>query len=824
MTTQPDYSKIYTHAPEQHPNLILGSFQLLFWTFFRPKAFRNHLKRIDPALDLNLLNPNCLRLKNISLYQLFLQVFFISPSLTYFIILLFLLALDIPIETISYTSLLSVLITTAYGGILGAGILIGSLRTMFVNALIFGMSFGIGLNIIIGISYAMNFNINSRIAGLVLTIPLGLIFGLSTHFPFIDLNDFYEFEEHQDNHKIQQPSKFTSAILTIAIYITPLARIFIVILFTLIVVRFIVIEPQFREALPSIIIGLTVNSSLSILLYPFATIYSLLIYNIDKKHMVNNKLNLLRYHPAFWNEWQHLPFINLNKYILLIAQRNPFEAKAAIEHLLNSRQCWAAQAVQIELDARMLEACEEINNIAEIASRLKVSSESPVNNILNNSQRISEDTKAALQQSSNYNQRLVLKPICEKIEAQIQELNRSDNKYAPRFQPIAIKWHAIISNHIEKLAKETELRQEIDSPYIIGVPLTLQQQIFIGRDDIGTRIEQLLLDRRRPPLLLYGQRRMGKTSLLNNLGKLLPNSIIPMFVDLQGAPSSAKDSTGFLFNLAKQMISSAKRQSALTLPPLTRETLQDDAFTNFDEWLDKVEETLEQNTALLMLDEFEVLDSAINKGRFDEEDILGMLRHLIQHRPKFKVLIAGSHTIEEYQRWASYLINVQVVNVSYLLEHEARQLIENPIEDLTLRYEADAVERILQLTRCHPFLVQLLCSELIALKNEQDPSVRRLATLDDVEAAIPEALNVGSLFFADIQNNQVDATGLEILRFIAAKGEKAIVSKETIALEFQDTDYANAIKLLLQRDLIEELDDDYCFQVELIRRWFKNKP
>ena len=167
------------------------------------------------------------------------------------------------------------------------------------------------------------------------------------------------------------------------------------------------------------------------------------------------------------------------------------------------------------------------------------------------------------------------------------------------------------------------------------------------------------------------------------------------------------------------------------------------------------------------------------------------------------------------------LYKIQVVGISYLLEHEARQLIENPIEDFKLRYESDAVERILKLTRCHPYLVQLMCNELVALKNEQEPSIRRLATLNDVEDTIPEALNVGVFPFADIQNNQVDATGLEILRFIATKGEKAIISKETIALEFQNVDYSSSIRLLLQRELIEELEDGYCFQVELIRRWFK---
>ena len=310
---------------------------------------------------------------------------------------------------------------------------------------------------------------------------------------------------------------------------------------------------------------------------------------------------------------------------------------------------------------------------------------------------------------------------------------------------------------------------------------------------------------------------MGKTSLLNNISKLLPNTIIPMFVDLQGAPTSASNYTGFLYNLARGMIASAKNQS-VTLPSLTRENLTDDPFTQFDEWLDEVEKILDQNTALLMLDEFETLDNAINKGRFDEEDVLGMLRHLIQHRPKFKVLLAGSHTIKEYQRWASYLINVQVVHISYLKESEAKQLIEYPIKDFPLVYEPEALTRVLQITRCHPFLVQLLCGEIITLKNEQDPIIRRLARLADVEAAIPEALKSGSFFFADIQNNQIDDHGRDILKFMATQGENAVISKQTILQQFPNS--KNSLYLLLQRDLIEEINQGYCFQVELIRCWF----
>jgi hypothetical protein len=222
------------------------------------------------------------------------------------------------------------------------------------------------------------------------------------------------------------------------------------------------------------------------------------------------------------------------------------------------------------------------------------------------------------------------------------------------------------------------------------------------------------------------------------------------------------------------------------------------------------------------LDEFEALDEAIRKGRFDEEDVLGMLRHLIQHRPRFKVMLAGSHTIEEFQRWASYLINVQVVHISYLKEPEARQLIERPVTDFTLHYEPDAVDRALQITRCHPCFIQLLCGEIVNLKNEQDPSIHRLANLADVEAAIPAALSVGSFFFADIQNNQVDKAGLAILRFLATEGEAGIVSRKAILQQFADE--CQALDLLMQRELIEQVGDGYRFQVELIRRWFVSSP
>ncbi|CAN5431411.1 hypothetical protein BH10CHL1_BH10CHL1_23490 [soil metagenome] len=100
---------------------------------------------------------------------------------------------------------------------------------------------------------------------------------------------------------------------------------------------------------------------------------------------------------------------------------------------------------------------------------------------------------------------------------------------------------------------------------------------------------------------------------------------------------------------------------------------------------------------------------------------------------------------------------------------EACPLIERPVKDFMLSY-AVASQRMLALTRGHLALTQLLCDEIVALKNQQPSSQRRLATLADVEAAVESALAHGSM--------------------------------------------------LLKRELIDAVDGSCQCQVELIRRWF----
>jgi hypothetical protein len=574
-------------------------------------------------------------------------------------------------------------------------------------------------------------------------------------------------------------------------------------------------------SLVGILLGLTLAWWRPVVLYPLLAAWNLLLLRLDERRLPQGRPSLLRWHSAFWDEVQRLSLISLDAHLLLVMAYRPTEGQQALDYLSTSRQRWAAQAAQIEWDARRLAGCLEITAVSQAHERLGAGElTGPVSALLRSFSRISQDVGAALRQESAYNQRLALSAVEDRLDGLVRELTRSNERYAARFRPIAAQWREVINNQNQRLAEEAELRQEIDSPYIIGVPLTEQQEIFVGRHEISARIEQLLLDRRQPPLFLYGQRRVGKTSLLNNMGRLLPSTIVPLFVDLQGPASRARHEAGFLYNVARSMRQSAERQRNIRFPSLSQESLTADPFTRFEEWLDEIEAVLDENLALLMLDEFEVLDGALAKGRFDEEAVLGMLRHLIQHRPRFKVLISGSHTLDEFQRWASYLINVQVIRIGYLSQTETRQLAEKPVQDFALRYEPTASEHILDLTRGHPFLVQLLCAEVVALKNEQPPEVRRLATMDDVETAVPLALDHGSFFFADIQRNQLNAVEQEVLRLLARNGGEPVPRQQLVDYFPSLMALEEALVKLQQRELIEPMADSYRFQVELVRRWF----
>jgi AAA domain len=577
----------------------------------------------------------------------------------------------------------------------------------------------------------------------------------------------------------------------------------------------------FLSTIACIVAGLTLPLWVPVVFHPLFELWNMLLLRLEKQRPANVP-SLLRWHSAFWHEAHYLPFHSLEDHLVWVAEHKPDEARAATAFLSNTNyQQWAARAAQIELYARRLESCTDIQAIADAAQNLAaINPESPISTLLRSFSRISQTTRAALNSITAFHKRVLLRHVENDLDTLLQGMTLSSEQHIVRFRPIAARWRQLVIDYIREVTIAAEHSQEVDNPYIFSVPLAEYNDLFVGRVEVAARIEQLILDTRRPPLLLYGQRRMGKTSLLHNLGRFLPSSTVLLFVDGEGI-AGASDFPDLLYAIASAMAKSADQHRHLIVPLPSRAALESSPFGAFNEWLDQVEGCLDaerRSTALLALDEFEALESLPGKSRFDQVDLLRLLRHLIQHRPRFKVLLAGSHTLDEFRQWAGYLINMQVIKVSYLDEKDALDLIERPVRGFNLRYDPQASRRIIELTRCHPHLIQMLCFEIVELKNRQTPEKRRIVTFDDVETATQHAIATGDLFFSDL-SNQAGEGGPAVLRFIAASGEGALIDRAAIERQFPDA-LDDILPLLLRCDLIELAPGGYRFQVELVRRWF----
>jgi len=120
----------YTDVPEQHPNLILGSLQLLFWLFFRPTAWRKHITRIDSTLrpDFCLAELSKAQRQNPALRRLLIQSHLILPLSTLLLIGLSLLITRRFIEAISLNAVASIVLIVMTFGValsLAIGVAVG---------------------------------------------------------------------------------------------------------------------------------------------------------------------------------------------------------------------------------------------------------------------------------------------------------------------------------------------------------------------------------------------------------------------------------------------------------------------------------------------------------------------------------------------------------------------------------------------------------------------------------------------------------------------------------------------------------------------------
>jgi hypothetical protein len=481
-----------------------------------------------------------------------------------------------------------------------------------------------------------------------------------------------------------------------------------------------------------------------------------------------------------------------------------------------------ARNALIELTAYDISIAKSLKSISEIAENLgwlPDDARMDMGELLLGIEQASQHARAALESETLYNRQMQLRmggQMIDRIRSGLPYTEKSE--MARQMIPALASWKHVFGEQLE----DANLKENIPNVYVSGSPLVKNSKTFKGRRDLFSALTNQLISpaEQRPTLLLFGARRMGKTSTLKQLPVQLGPQIIPVSVDLQKA-ATVENASALLSLVAGKIIKSANLERRLKLPPIEKDALVKDPFLAFQEWLEKVDEKLgDYYWVLLALDEFESLGEMLGKERVDER-IFQMLRGIIQHHPRVTVLMSGAHTLEELPPlWSNYFINTKMLKVGPLGKADAVELITRPIPEFPLEYDDDALELMLAETGCHPNWLQFTCREVVEKLNDED---RFHAVREDVEWAIARAPQVLAGDFKDMWEGR-DSSPLmrEILKTVAK--EETVSVDKLDKLKKDPAEFQKTMDFILRRDFLVEEDDTYRFRSGLLRRWVSKQP
>lgn len=537
---------------------------------------------------------------------------------------------------------------------------------------------------------------------------------------------------------------------------------------------------------------------------------------------------LFRRCPIYWREPIWLPLLGLRSFLRLIGES---DYRAGVEECLfviseRPTQARLGRAALLELGATHLAQLGTVQEVASAVTELEAASGAgvimpgPLAEALPSLEVLSRYAEQHLSATLPHNRRRALERLREGADELSRKLALAQGGLARILVAAARRWREVAEARLAEMDRVEAEAGFVHNPFVFGQPIEeTETNLFVGRRDVVRQIEVSLLGgTAKPALVLWGPRRMGKTSVLLQLPRLLGSEFVPAFIDMQAM--QVRESLPAFFRALTEASSAALRRRGLEVPPLQLSELADSPFTTFADWITRLEQKLGGRRYLLLcLDEFERLETSIREDKLPRE-LMDQIRHLIQHHPRVVVLVSGSHRPDEMElNWSDTLISTKLIEVSYLGEEEARQLITQPVPRFEVQYRPESVDDIVSLTRCQPYLVQALCFELVNLLNVAG---RREALREDVEQALQQGLDSTRLYFAEMWR-QLGEGQQRLLRLIASQPLTAPELVEASGREGAEVEAD--LRLLETRSIIEKQaeTDRWRFQVPMVGMWVKTR-
>jgi type I restriction enzyme M protein len=370
------------------------------------------------------------------------------------------------------------------------------------------------------------------------------------------------------------------------------------------------------------------------------------------------------------------------------------------------------------------------------------------------------------------------------------------------------------------------------SPYIVGNPID-REEMFFGRSEHLDRIvRQLGSKGKANVILLEGNRRTGKTSILTRLAdpSTLPGWIAVncSFQGGEGAEGRVGLPTNEVYRLLAKQIGwqvydmgvetwlpgiagpdSSRRFKPQFAAAVRAAFASSNPFEIFELYLHEVFSALGDRRLLLMLDEFDKLQEGIVAG-VTSPQVPENLRYLIHTYPKLSAILSGGRQLKGMREgyWSTLFGFGHRIDVSSLPLDAARLLVTTPVLN-RLVYVDEARDYLIDLCSCHPFLVQSLCNHVFEAAARDS---MRTITVPYVEAAAATLIRDNEHF-----HTLWEYAGTERRRYILALIERHPNDADPISFDAIASRLEDAGIRLTRRERLGD-DIDWVCDLELVKR------
>ncbi|BAZ87699.1 hypothetical protein [Dolichospermum compactum] len=394
-----------------------------------------------------------------------------------------------------------------------------------------------------------------------------------------------------------------------------------------------------------------------------------------------------------------------------------------------------------------------------------------------------------------------------------------------------------------KLYSNTEFK-DIQNPYATYAQGSTveDKNMFYGRDQlINVLLSSIRNASSAKSLVIYGQKRAGKSSVLYHLKQQLGLPIIPVSFSIGDIIGDDFSVGTFLYRII-QCIEDAfedlndQGYPAIDVKRPTLDELQQNSQLQFQDYMTNLRKSLKKVEAykdakiMLLIDEFSYIYGEIMRGRI-QDTFMKSWKALLEKR-HFGAVLVGQDTMPQFI--AHFPNEFQVAEsqrISYLADDDARCLIIDPIRIIDTsesRYKGDAVNLLLRLTAGSPYYIQIFCNRLVEYMNRKKAIYVTDADIETVKETLIGGHNSldDSVFdnLISAGDSSIDnisrEDALSVLRDIA-QGSRIQSHCDRSAINFQTSKPIDQIlDNLVGREVIEKQGTSlYKIKVGLFKEW-----